>query len=238
MQATRDGVDTAPLVLDYEDPRAAHIDPDAVIRRAKRRVRARWLAAGMAVMVAGTAAFAARFVPTDGQSEQQPASLDRVLAASEIYHQYPPAGPPVVVDASVPGWETVAWITTGGGFCDGPVGIAGDQRGRVLASCVQPFSLVTPNGTPPVAPPVFHGDPASMRGTQVLAVGLARTGVTRVSMVFLGTPASATVEPATAYGRVEFGVYAIWLSTRGAASYDSADISAITGYDSSGRPVR
>ncbi len=239
MQATRDTAGVAALALDYDDPVTMRIDPDTVIRQAKRRLRARWMVAGMAVLVAGTAAFVARFGPAHEQGEQEPASLDRILAASDVYRQFAPAGPPVVVDASVPGWDTVVWISAEGGFCEGPVGVAGNQRGQVLVSCTQPFSLVGPGyGEPPVDAPVFHADPASMKGTQVLAVGFARTGVARVSMVFLGTPASATVEPVTANGRVKFGVYAIWLSPHGATSYGSTDISALTGYDSSGRPVR
>jgi hypothetical protein len=244
METSSEVTSAAPIALDYDDPLARPVNPDPLIRRARRVRGSRYAAVAVAVLVTGITVVVGRFGaapgpdPAPGHGAGTPADIEKIITDSGQYGDYAPLAAPVVVDASVPDWETAVWVAADAGICYGPIGVAGTQRGRVEASCQRPFSYGAPgDGTEPVMLPEFRGSEAWWVDDRVLGFGFTHTDVARVELTFRGSTVEGDTRPVVVGGRELFGVYAVWLPLHGASTFGTRDVTGLTGYDAAGQPV-
>jgi len=120
--------------------------------------------------------------------------------------------------------------------CVGVAAFEGPHSGFVSESCnsIDHGPVIEPGIW--VDKPVFQGAPLG-DGRHVLVIGLVRGNATTVSLAFLGQRATASVVPVPEPHWAGLGAYAMWLPTRGATTYGSADISDVEARDANGKLV-
>jgi hypothetical protein len=154
----------------------------------------------------------------------------------------PDVGRPVVLDNSVPGWETSVWLA-GKAFCVRAARAGGkraDGRENESVFCDPAPSALREAGSPalPAKPEPYLAplDPASQK---ILLVGTVRGTVAGVSVTMFGETATADVHRLPATGGREVGAYAVWLPRSGAGrdGMDRTDITEVVARDPAGRIV-
>lgn len=155
----------------------------------------------------------------------------------------PPAvGQPVVLDASVPGWTTSAWLARES-FCvrvarsDGKLR-KGRENQLIFCGPVPPGLDVV--GSPLIpAKPVPYVAPQDPRRQKTILVGTVRGAITEVSVTLYGTTATGVVRPLPATAGRQVGAYVVWLPSSGPnnSGLSTSDITALIGRDSRGVTV-
>lgn len=222
------------LVLEYDDPWAPTIEPDAIIHRAQRQRRGYRLAktaVALTVLVASLA-----LVDSFNIGRTPTLSALELAVRSAPYREHPALFGPMVVDQSVPHWASVAWIGVDNQFWYGSVSTAtsGPDRGLMALHSGGSVYNRLHDPVPFVMLPAFQPFPPSDQSHgKVLVIGLAGRSVSKVSMTFRGQQYTVRVIPLAD----NLGVYAAWLAIGGAGAYGSRDITDLAGLDKAGRVV-
>jgi hypothetical protein len=154
----------------------------------------------------------------------------------------PTVGEPVVIDASVPGWKTSAWLADRT-FCVRVFRADGKQatgRENELVFCDPAPAELAAAGSPLLpAKPQPYVAPLDPRQRDTILVGTARGPVATVSVTMFGETATATVHRLPAASGRHVGAYALWLphSGQGRNGMTLADITSVVGRDSAGAIV-
>ncbi|MGH3740737.1 MAG: hypothetical protein ACRDT1_05325, partial [Micromonosporaceae bacterium] len=142
--------------------------------------------------------------------------------------------------ASVPGWETSAWLSEGA-FCVRAARLKPQAGKPNQAIYCDPAPPALEEAGPPLLPmkPLPYLDPGDPRSEKIILVGAVRGDVATVSVTMFDETATAQVHRLPATGGRHVGAYAVWLPfggpERDGTGWD--DITAVVGRDSAGRVV-
>jgi hypothetical protein len=237
--------ETCPVDLHYADPELTMLNVGRIVTRG-RRIRRRRLAANLASGIAACAAalsviVGARSVlnapgpAAPGQGRSVPVPVDALIATN------PPANGRLTLVSTLPRhWTTVAWVTHGSAVCFATFRVpAAGTQGDVECPAWGPADLPVTgrSGLSPLLPSIEPITSASGR-TIVPEFGLATPRAARVVVTFFGRNFSARVVQLPLPGGKTVGLYLAWITLpANVASYGSADVSRMIGYDASGHVV-
>jgi hypothetical protein len=222
------------------DPLQERTSPDEISQRGGNVLRHRRLMVAFGTPVIAVAAAGLAITLLSGTtSPSRPATVSplRLLAASSAYQLHTPGGTPVMVDHSVPGWRSFAWLSVDGQFCSGTLGVTPQNQAVEAVGCIKPVGFGKPNKSGPpdkfyaaATVPEFQVLPPAR--DRALVIGLARHDVASIEITFLGEHVAAKVF------RIPYGAkdaaYAAWLPLHGRTSYGTNDITAFIVRNKSG----
>lgn len=237
MTSTPNLEDSIRQFLHYDDPQTPPPDTEAIIRRG-RATRQRHLAMYLAlicVLLATSTVVALKirangepFIATPGDS-----GLAAIMA-QPLVREHPPSGQVVIVDESLPGWASAAWVSTDNEFCSGTIATTGP---KVTTMTCGTFDRRAATGVT-LELPVFQSLPAPQDNQgKALAIGLVRGDAVSIAVTFRNHSVVADVRPIGDDAVPRLGVYAVWLPVDGATSFSSREITTMVAKDAHGHVV-
>jgi hypothetical protein len=152
----------------------------------------------------------------------------------------PDVGEPVVLDTTIPGWQTTAWLSDET-FCVRAARTGKHKRGKANdeVSCEPaPAALTTPGPALLPAKPLPYLMPQDPDSRKIILVGTVRGAIVQVAVTMFGQTETATVHAVPVTGGGQIGAYAVWLpsSGRDRSGMRLTDVTAV-GYDASGTVI-
>lgn len=149
--------------------------------------------------------------------------------------KYPPAaGRLTTIDHPIPGWKTIAWLSTNGAFCTATYSPV-DRRQYV--DCEPAAGTLSVDGPPALAGrPVPYVVATEAREDRQLFIGTLRGAASTVDVTVFGTTVTNRVVPLAGDGPT-VGVYVAWLPVVGHGGFRSSDITDVVARDSTGAVI-